>query len=195
MRRLRLPSFVSVARSPSPYDTLGDLAYLRLDRGKAGAIGRDVGKPGSSDPVLVSQGNGRLSHLPGKPRCCSATLSDPGRTFAPDRSPQWLSLGAPAWSPLLETRRLHRSMNFRGSITRLCNSLSTLRAGISADDARLASGGWSGLPGGSEPAGFDLRISIADLWFHSVCCFRFCFSDFPTHRAVDGAIQLFMIND
>tara|TARA_R100000027_G_scaffold32919_1_gene24124 strand:+ start:1706 stop:2965 length:1260 start_codon:yes stop_codon:yes gene_type:complete len=83
-------------------------------------------------------------------------------------------------------------MNFRGSITGLCNSLSTLRAGISTDDARLASGGWSGLPGGSEPAGFDLRISIADLYFHLICCFHFYFSDFPTHRAVDGATQIFM---
>lgn len=141
MRRLRLPSFVSMARSPSPYDTLGDLAYLRRYRGKVGAGGKDVGKPGSSNPVIVAQGNGRLSHLPGKPRCCSAMLSDPGRTFAPDQPPQWLSFSAPAWSPLLETRRLRRSMNFRGSITRLCNSLSTLRAGISTDDARLASGG------------------------------------------------------
>ena len=172
MQRLRLPSFVSVARSPSPVDTLVDLAFLRLGRGKACATSKDFGKPGSSIPVLVSQGNGRLSHLPGKPQCCSAMLSDPGRTFTPDRLPLWLLFSALAWSPLLQTRRLHRSMNFRGSITRLCNSLSTLRAGISTDDARLASGGWSGLPGGSKPAGFDLRVSIADSMFSFV--FMFC---------------------
>lgn len=169
MQRLRLPSFLPRTRSPSHDGTLGGLARSCSACGKARADGKDVGKPVSSVPVLVFQGNVRLSHLPGKPRCCSAMLSDPGRTFAPDRSPQWLSLGAHAWSPLLETRRLHQSMNFRGSITRLCNSLSTLRAGISTDDARLASGGWSGLPGGSEPAGFDMRISIADSMF------SFCF--------------------
>ncbi len=171
MQRLRLPSFISMARSPSPVDTLGGLACLRLGRGKACATRKDVGKPVSPVPVLA-QGNGRLSHLPGKPQYCSAMLSDPGRTFVPDQSPSRLLLGTPVLSPLLETRRLHRSMNFRGSITRLYNSLSTLRADISIDDARLASGGWSGLPGGSEPAGFDLRISIADSMFSSV--FMFC---------------------
>ena len=171
MQRLRLPSFVSVARSPSPVDTLGVRAFSFSSACTKTAEDKDVGKPVSPVPVLA-QGNGRLSHLPGKPQCCSAMLSDPGRTFVPDRSPLRHLLGTSVLSPLLETRRLHRSMNFRGSITKLCNSLSTLRADISIDDARLASGGWSGLPGGSEPAGFDLRISIADSIFSYV--FMFC---------------------
>ena len=170
MQRLRLPSFISVARSPSPADTLGVRAFSFSSACTTNAKDKDFGKPVSPVPVLA-QGNGRPSHLPGKPQCCSATLSDPGRTFVPDRTPSRLLLGTPVLSPLLETRRLHQSMNFRGSITRLYNSLSTLRAGISTDDARLASGGWSGLPGGSVPAGFDLRISIADSMFSFVFMF------------------------
>lgn len=37
----------------------------------------------------------------------------------------------------------------------------TLRAGISTDDARLASGGWSSLPSGNRPAGFDVTETAA----------------------------------
>src|SRR5687768_12222550 len=44
---------------------------------------------------------------------------------------------------------------FRGSITRLLHSLSTLRAAITDDDARLASGGWLALTGWDwSPTGF-----------------------------------------
>jgi len=44
---------------------------------------------------------------------------------------------------------------FRGSITRLLHSLSTLRAAITDDDARLASGGWLTLTGWDWlPTGF-----------------------------------------
>jgi hypothetical protein len=44
---------------------------------------------------------------------------------------------------------------FRGSMTRLLHSLSTLRAAITDDDARLASGGWLALTGWEWlPTGF-----------------------------------------
>ena len=129
IRRLRLPLFISWARSPSPVDTLDGLACLRFSPGKADGMSKDVGKPVSSIPVL-SQGNRRLSHLPSKPPYCFALFSDPGRTFAPDQSPSWL-LGAPAWSPLSQARRLHQLTLFRGSIAGLRSSLSTLRADIS----------------------------------------------------------------
>ena len=44
---------------------------------------------------------------------------------------------------------------FRGSMTRLLHSLSTLRAAIADDDARLASGGWLALAGWDWlPTGF-----------------------------------------
>jgi hypothetical protein len=160
IRRLRLPLFISRTRFPSSVDTLDDLACLRLSPGKADGRSKDVGKPVAPIPVLF-QGNRRLSHLPSKPQYCFALFSDPGRTFAPDRSPSRL-LGAFVLSPLSQARRLHQLVLFRGSIAGLCNSLSTLRADISIDDARLASAGWSGLVGRVWlPAGFDLNFSIA----------------------------------
>ena len=164
IRRLRLPLFFSWARSPSPVDTLDGLACLRFSPGKAGGRNKDVGEPVSSVPVRF-QGNRRLSHLPSKPPYCFALFSDPGRTSAPDQSPCRL-LGASVWSPLSQARRLHQSLKFRGSIAGLRSSLSTLRADISIDDARLASAGWSGLVGRDWiPAGFDLSISIAGITF------------------------------
>ena len=57
--------------------------------------------------------------------------------------------------PSFRRRRLRRRRSFRGSITRLFHSLPTLRATISDDYARLASGwwlafaGWDCLPWGS----------------------------------------------
>ena len=150
MQRLRLPSFISTARSPSPVDTLGMRALSVPSAGTTTAKGRGVGKPVSPNPVVVSQGNGRLSHLPAKPQYCFALLSDPGRTFAPDRSPSRHLLGTTVLSPLLQARRLHQSYLFRGSIIRLYRSLSTLRASLSTDYARLACSGWSDLLRGSE---------------------------------------------
>ena len=156
--------FVSWARFPSPVDTLGGCRSFCFAPYAAIRVNKDVGKPVSSIPVRF-QGNRRLSHLPSKPPYCFALFSDPGRTFAPDQSPFRL-LGATTSSPLSQTRRLHQSIKFRGSIAGLRSSLSTLRAGISTDDARLASDGWSGLVGRDWiPAGFDLSISIAGITF------------------------------
>ena len=147
MQRLRLPSFLSTARSALRVDTLGVRADSISPAGTTTSEGKDVGKPVSPVPVLA-QGNGRLSHLPAKPQCCFALLSDPGRTFVPDRSPLRHLLGTIVLSPLSQARRLHQSF-FRGSIIRLYNSLSTLRASLSTDYARLACSGWSGLLHGS----------------------------------------------
>ena len=148
MQRLRLPSFISTARSSLPVDTLGVRALSVSPAGTtATAKGKDVDKPVSPVPVFA-QGNGRLSHLPAKPQYCFALLSDPGQTFAPDRSPSRHLLGTTVLSPLSQARRLHRS-NFRGSIIRLYSSLSTLRASLSTDYARLACSDWSDLLRGS----------------------------------------------
>ena len=148
MQRLRLPSFLSTARPPSLVDTLGVRALSVSLAGTTTARGEDVGKPVWPVPVLA-QGNGRLSHLPAKPQYCFALLSDPGRTFVPDRSPLRHLLGTSVLSPLLQARRLPQSNLFRGSIIRLYSSLSTLRASLSTDYARLACSGWSGLLRGS----------------------------------------------
>ena len=54
-----------------------------------------------------------------------------------------------------ETEGSYNVEVFRGSMTRLLHSLSTLRAAITDDDARLASGGWLTLTGwGWLPTGF-----------------------------------------
>ena len=50
--------------------------------------------------------------------------------------------GAPVLPPLTPRRRLQRQISFRDSITWLWHSLSTLRAALLDDDARLASGWW-----------------------------------------------------
>ena len=148
MQRLRLPSFISTVRSPSPVNTLVVRAFSVSSAGTNSAKDKDVGKPVSPTPVLL-QGNGRLSHLPAKPQYCFALFFDPGRTFVPDRSPSRHLLGTPVLSPLLQARRLHQSNLFRDSIIRLYSSLSTLRASLSTDYARLACSGWSGLLRGS----------------------------------------------
>jgi hypothetical protein len=49
--------------------------------------------------------------------------------------------GAPVLPPLTPRRRLQRQISFQDSITWLWHSLSTLRAALLDDDARLASGG------------------------------------------------------
>ena len=148
MQRLRLPSFISVARSPLPYDTLVVRAFSDSNAGTTTAEAKDVGKPVSPVPV-IAQANGRLSHLPAKPPFCFALLSDPGRTFVPDRSPSRHLLGTTVLSPLAQARRLHQLCCFRGSIIGLYSSLSTLRASLSTDYARLACSGWSDLLRGS----------------------------------------------
>ena len=56
--------------------------------------------------------------------------------------------GARTGSPSLKQRRPRPNYVFRGSITRLQSSLLTLRAVLSDDDAKLASGGGSTFPGG-----------------------------------------------
>ncbi|HKJ32839.1 MAG TPA: hypothetical protein VKA34_13475, partial [Balneolales bacterium] len=49
---------------------------------------------------------------------------------------------------------------FRGSITRPLDSLSTLRAGLSTDYARLGSGNWLGFTGQDwVPEGFLQKVS------------------------------------
>ena len=63
----------------------------------------------------------------------------------------------PMLPPLFLTTKAPATLSaFRGSITRLLHSLSTLRAVIADDDARLASGGWLTLTGwGCLPTGFQ----------------------------------------
>ena len=71
MQRLRLPSFISVARLPLQYDTLGAVRVFATSSSQpwpmSGALVNRVAlKSGDY------QRNGRLSHLPAKPQCCFA---------------------------------------------------------------------------------------------------------------------------
>ena len=65
----------------------------------------------------------RQRDLPGSwaTRSTFALLSDPGRAGVPSR------FGTPVLSPLYRRRRPQQEVSFRGSITRLLRSLSTLR--------------------------------------------------------------------
>jgi len=103
--------------------------------GKPGGLQPGGCSPGSSVPVLWSQGRRRVSHVPREPQCACALLSDPGRTSAPRLS------GTSVLPPLSWRRRLQQQSLFRGSITRLWHWLFTLRAALTGDDAKLASGG------------------------------------------------------
>ena len=73
--------------------------------------------------------------------CASALLSDPGRTSVPRHN------GTPVLPPMPEQRGLQQLLGFRGSFTRLEHWLFTLRAAITDDDAKLASGWWLTFPG------------------------------------------------
>jgi len=111
--------------------------------------GREVGSPGARVlltgltrcPVSVPR---RPTALPGSqrtPSClCPALRSRPDLGASPRN-------GAPVLPPIRSQRRLQRYSLFRDSITRLWHSLSTLRAVLTDDDARLASGRWLTLSG------------------------------------------------
>jgi hypothetical protein len=77
-----------------------------------------------------------ISQVPREPPCAFALLSDPGR-IVPTKPVQWVDV-----APAAPTAKAPATATFfRGSITRLLHLLSTLRAAITDDDARLASGG------------------------------------------------------
>lgn len=155
MRRLRLPLCVS---APSLCRSVRDTSAPRLfspptDRG---GVGRGSG-PWFTGWSTFRSFPRRQEALPASRETlyCSALLSDPGRTSAPDRN------DASVLPTFFLQRRLHRYNPFRGSITRLCSSLPTLEGAISdASQGSLPAAGQA-LPGGLVPAGFQLRLSFA----------------------------------
>ena len=119
---------------------------------------------------VCPQGRFRVSHVPWEPQCALAVLLDPGRTSAPGSSRR--SGAAPA---VLTTKAPTLSL-FRCSITRLRHWLFTLRAAISGDYAKLASGGGQPFPGG---IGYPLSSSE-----------QFLLSRFPCSWAFHGATDI-----
>lgn len=121
--------------------------------------------PGSCSTGLIPsglcfRGDRRLSQLPRRPRRCSALLFDPGRTSTPDLLRRF------GIAPAITTTKAPPFSFFRGSFTRLCNSLPTLEGVISDRQPRLASGGGSDL---SARVG-SRRVLIEAFfcsWFHS----------------------------
>jgi hypothetical protein len=132
-------------------------ADARLRSHGAGACGREpglliAGRPSSMTPR-------KRWGLPGSwtDPCLYAALSDPGEISMPGHNGISI-LPVPSLR-----RRLPRRRSFRGSITRLARSLSTLRgAGCPALHARLASGWWPAFAGqGSHLLGPLRKVSGA----------------------------------
>jgi hypothetical protein len=99
-----------------------------------------------------------ISQVPREPRCAFALLLDPGRIDS-TKPIQWIDM---APGPMTTKAPCDLAL-FRGSMTRLLHSLSTLRAAITDDDARLASGGWLVLTGWEWlPTGFQREVSSFD---------------------------------
>jgi hypothetical protein len=90
----------------------------------------------------------------GSPRFLGSPLVPLPRSPTPAAPPAPCHLGAEVSPPQVRPRRPQHSCNFRGSITRLRYSLSTLPASAFPTLARLASGGWQTLTGwDSNPLG------------------------------------------
>jgi hypothetical protein len=99
-----------------------------------------------------------ISQVPREPRCAVALLLDPARIDS-TKPIQWIDM---APGPMTTKAPCDLAL-FRGSMTRLLHSLSTLRAAITDDDARLASGGWLVLTGWEWlPTGFQREVSSFD---------------------------------
>ena len=85
-------------------------------------------------------GEAELSHLPRKPSRVFALVSDPGPASTPCQYRRFGAVPLP-----MKRRTLDDLVTFRGSFSQLRHSLSTLRAALADDDARLACG-WHASP-------------------------------------------------
>ena len=155
MRPLRLP----LSLSPSSWLSLGDTllcpAFSLAQITGSLSVRRGVRLPVSPCFWLFSEGERRISQVPREPLRPFALLSDPGRTSTPG------PCGVSVLPSVERWRRLQRQTLFRDSITRLLDSPPTLRAAISGDDARVASGWRPAFSGrGLIPAGFRHGISV-----------------------------------
>jgi hypothetical protein len=127
----RLPSLLPGSggfRSPAfdRYYEAATTAYLLSRPFLCGVGPRYLGLP---------QGRCRLSQVPREPLCASALLSDPGRASVPSLR------GTSVLPPSGRQGGPQQPDYFRGSITELQHSLFTLRAALTSDYAKLASGG------------------------------------------------------
>ena len=170
MGALRLPPPISRAFAlNSALDTSVCPASF-ADNGPDRPSSLDLGNPVWSLPGVV-RGDGRPSQLPWRPHRRSALLSDPGGTLVPDRC------GTSVLPPLSQTRRLPRSTLFRGSITRLHGSLSTLEGGPLRPPTKTRFvGGWSVLARRDGSRGVSIeafRCSFHLVPFGCVFCFPF----------------------
>jgi hypothetical protein len=156
MKTLRLPWSVSPASLRSANDTPSCLARSLTPAAKLSLGCQDVRVPVSSFVWRSRRGDRRISQVPREPLRTSALLLDPGRTVARGL---WRSGAAPAG---IRTKAPAIRI-FRGSMTQLLCPPPTLKAAISDDSPRLASGWLPPFPGGAlVPTGFLQRISASN---------------------------------
>ena len=145
--------------------------YFAYTGGETPPVYLGLGQPVALLLVSFRRGNRRLSHVPVKPALhlpCSQTPDE--SLHLPCRALDAVPAEATTKTPSLQ--------KLRGSITRLLKLLSTLRADISADYARLASVRWLIFNGQDWlPVGFLRKVSMN--------------SFIPLSRAAHGAMLLF----
>ena len=147
MKGLRLPVSIPHPLLPSRHGTAPALWGFALVDARGPSTSLGLGLPEGPCRRLGAEIDG-ISQVPREPWCAFALLSDPGR-IAPTKPVQWVEVVSRIdLSPRFHDDEGSRNLAlFRGSITQLLHSLSTLRAAIADDDARLASGGWLALTG------------------------------------------------
>ena len=141
MKELRLLDIYLVPLdSHSRADTSVDSACSLAVASESPRLHQDVGKPVASMSGMLAEEKSSSPIFPGNPHVptpCSSTPVPPSRlALAPCRF----------CPPSHDSEGLGRLCTFRGSITWPWHSLSTLRAALTDDDARLACRGWPAFP-------------------------------------------------
>ena len=137
MRALRLPAARPASlRCLRSAVTSGGADSLR-SCGLSAPCPRRPGACSAGGPLSgIFPGDDRISHVPGESLCVSAPLSDPGRMPTSRHNDVFVLPSR------VGRRRLQHTVMFRGSITRLLHSLSTLPRLRYLRRARLVSGWW-----------------------------------------------------
>ena len=169
MKGLRLPGRFgshSVCHVVAPY--LGLISSFRsLDRGNRCPNARVLLTGLTPLPVFLPKDLSGSPKFPANPSCICPAL----RLRSDFHARPLRRFGV---APVSKTTKAPTTQYFRSSITRLLHSLFTLRAALTDDDAKLASGGWPTLPHGlshthrvrSESFRSALPLSQGFAWRH-----------------------------
>ena len=158
MKGLRLPASFPLALLPSRHGTTLPASLDLRSRGCQRAPTTGLGLAQPAGPTRLFRGvetTGSPNFL-GNPLCICPALR-------PRQDRRHQAGTVRRCGPRCSNDEGSHNVFFRGSITQLLHSLSTLRAAIADDDARLASGGWLALTGwGWLPTGFQRKVSSFD---------------------------------